>query len=177
MKEKRKNPNVLLPGDRLLIPDRVTKEEVRPAGQRHRFQIQGTTLKLRLQLEDLHGKALGDAACELRVDGAPRELKTDGEGRIEVAIPLQTKRAVLVVRDRRTPVEGMEMDVLVGHMDPVEEETGQRKRLDNLGYRAGTDDAEAFRSAVEEFQCDFGLTVDGKCGPKTQAKLKEIHGC
>jgi len=34
----------------------------------------------------------------------------------------------------------------------------------------------AFLSAVEEFQCDNGLTVDGDCGPNTQAKLKEVHG-
>jgi hypothetical protein len=33
-----------------------------------------------------------------------------------------------------------------------------------------------FRSAVEEFQCDNQLTVDGKCGPNTQAKLKAVHG-
>jgi peptidoglycan hydrolase-like protein with peptidoglycan-binding domain len=35
----------------------------------------------------------------------------------------------------------------------------------------------AFRSAVEEFQCDHGLTVDGDCGAQTQAKLLSVHGC
>jgi peptidoglycan hydrolase-like protein with peptidoglycan-binding domain len=39
------------------------------------------------------------------------------------------------------------------------------------------EDEARFKSAVEEFQCDHGLAVDGKCGPKTQAKLEEIHGC
>ena len=34
-----------------------------------------------------------------------------------------------------------------------------------------------FLSAIEEFQCDHGLVVDGKCGPATQAKLKQVHGC
>jgi hypothetical protein len=36
---------------------------------------------------------------------------------------------------------------------------------------------DPFRSAVEEFQCDQGLQVDGICGPQTQAKLKQVHGC
>jgi peptidoglycan hydrolase-like protein with peptidoglycan-binding domain len=52
-------------------------------------------------------------------------------------------------------------------------------RLNNLGYRAGdTTDANdsAFKSAVEEFQCDYALAVDGICGPNTQGKLKDVHG-
>jgi LysM repeat protein len=36
---------------------------------------------------------------------------------------------------------------------------------------------QQFLSAVQEFQCDQGLTVDGICGPQTQAKLKQVHGC
>jgi peptidoglycan hydrolase-like protein with peptidoglycan-binding domain len=36
---------------------------------------------------------------------------------------------------------------------------------------------DPFRSAVEEFQCDNRLTVDGICGPVTQAALKKVHGC
>ena len=34
-----------------------------------------------------------------------------------------------------------------------------------------------FEMAVEEFQCDQGLKVDGICGPQTQAKLKKLYGC
>ena len=40
-----------------------------------------------------------------------------------------------------------------------------------------TVDEKLLASAVEEFQCDHGLTVDGKCGSLTQAKLKKVHGC
>jgi peptidoglycan hydrolase-like protein with peptidoglycan-binding domain len=53
-------------------------------------------------------------------------------------------------------------------------------RLNNLGYFAGeieNPDQTAFESAVEEFQCDHGVHVDGICGPNTQAKLKKLHGC
>jgi hypothetical protein len=72
---------------------------------------------------------------------------------------------------------------LVGHLDPVDTPTGQKARLNNLGYFAGSlakEDEALFKSAVEEFQLERmggGAAVDGKCGPKTQAKLKEAHGC
>ncbi len=55
--------------------------------------------------------------------------------------------------------------------------SGQQARLDNLGYFASDGDDDAFKSAVEEFQCDNSLTVDGDCGPATQAKLKQVYGC
>jgi murein L,D-transpeptidase YcbB/YkuD len=43
--------------------------------------------------------------------------------------------------------------------------------------RTAEENKALFLSAVEEFQCDHGLTVDGKCGPATQARLKQAHGC
>jgi hypothetical protein len=76
-------------------------------------------------------------------------------------------------------VKGFELGLKLGHLDPVEEISGQVWRLNNLGYRAGdTTDANdsAFKSAVEEFQCDYALAVDGICGPNTQGKLKDVHG-
>ena len=72
------------------------------------------------------------------------------------------------------------MPTRIGHLDPVEEPSGQMARLTNLGYYLGPEgeiDAHQLRSAIEEFQCDHSLPVDGKCGSQTQAKLKQVHGC
>ena len=74
----------------------------------------------------------------------------------------------------------MAIPVNIGHLDPVDEMSGQQGRLSNLGYFLGEvdgQDSSAFRIAVEEFQCEHGLTVDGICGPNTRAKLKDAHGC
>jgi peptidoglycan hydrolase-like protein with peptidoglycan-binding domain len=63
---------------------------------------------------------------------------------------------------------------------PVDTTSGLRARLDHLGYDAGLVDRgsdEELRSALEELQCDFGLTVDGLSGPQTQAKLVHVDGC
>jgi hypothetical protein len=69
--------------------------------------------------------------------------------------------------------------VVIAPLEPVDHPRGQRARLDNLGYVWIFDDEEAEVPsiyAIEEFQCDHGLPVDGACGPTTQAKLVEVHG-
>ena len=53
------------------------------------------------------------------------------------------------------------------------------QRSHNLGYFSGElekDNEAFFQSAVEEFQCDHDLTVDGDCGPNTQVELEEVYG-
>ena len=177
----RRNPNVLFPGDQVFIPDRETREESRVTDQRHRFVTRIPTLKLRLLVEDLYEKPVANAPCELRLDGQVQQLATDGQGRIEVDIPIPTEHGRLIVKTSETPLDQLEIPIEIGHLDPVEEVSGQTARLTNLGYHfTPADPAQApadFRLAVEEFQCDHGLVVDGVCGPQTRAKLKAVHGC
>jgi peptidoglycan hydrolase-like protein with peptidoglycan-binding domain len=86
-------------------------------------------------------------------------------------------------KDPQTPVNEILIPIKIGHLDPVEEVSGQKARLNNLGYFAGPlegkteENTAMFLSAIEEFQCDHGLLVDGICGPMTQAKLRQVHGC
>jgi N-acetylmuramoyl-L-alanine amidase len=185
LRRKRDNPNVLFPGDRLLVPEKALKEEPRPTDQRHRFQVRRPTLRLRIVLQDLAHKAIAGARCELRVESEVDERTTDGEGLLQREIALDAENGVLVVK---TPLPAAEafpllLPVRIGHLHPVDEVSGQKARLNNLGYFAGpvegrsdADNKELFLSAIEEFQCDHDLVVDGKCGPRTQAKLKQVHG-
>ena len=184
LKKQRQNPNVILPGDRLFIPDREEREESGGTEKRHRFQVKTEKLTLRLVLEDLYGKPIANASCELRVENDVFELTTSGQGKIEQDIKPTDERAFLTIKDPQTPVNEMQIPIMIGHLDPVEEVSGQKARLNNLGYFAGPLEGKSdeenqarFLSAIEEFQCDHGLLVDGKCGPQTQAKLKQVHGC
>jgi N-acetylmuramoyl-L-alanine amidase len=179
LKLKRKNPNVLLPGDVLVIPDRDLKQQPCATEKRHRFKTQGPGLRLRLVLEDVYKKPIENAKCVLEVENHSDYVTTDGDGRIDYPLPPNAKRASLVIQDAQTPYDSVPIPIKIGHLDPVEELSGQQSRLNNLGYFPGTASEydEPFRSAVEEFQCDHGLAVDGICGPNTQAKLKEVHGC
>ena len=179
LKSARQNPNVLLPGDQLFIPDRELREEPRHTDLRHRFQVTRRKLKLAIVLEDMYERPIAVAPYELRIEGDTRSLTTSGDGRLEREIAPDAESASIVVRDAQTPASNSAIPVKIGHLDPVDHVSGQAARLNNLGYFPPVDgtDAEALRSAVEEFQCDHGLAVDGKCGPATQAKLKQVHGC
>ena len=53
LRELRKNPNILLPGDTVFIPDKEKKEVPVAAGKSSRFQVAREKLKLRLVLEEL----------------------------------------------------------------------------------------------------------------------------
>jgi len=177
----RRNPNVLFPGDELFIPDRDVRVEDRVTDQRHRFVMKGPQLKLRLTIEDLYERPVANARCELHIEGQMHQLTTDVKGKIEVDISSPSELGHLIVKTNETPIDNVTIPVKIGHLDPVEELSGQKARLANLGYHFTAIEAvqspAEFRLAVEEFQCDHGLLVDGKCGPQTQAKLKAVHGC
>jgi hypothetical protein len=178
LRAKRKTPNVLYPGDALFIPERELREESRPTDSRHRFKVKGKPLMLRLQLLDLHERVITGTKCVLQVEGQSFELTTDGRGRIEHEIPPTAQSGRLVLRDPKTLLE-TELPLQIGSLDPVDTVSGQRARLRNLGYLVdleGEDEDAELRTAIEEFQCDHTLGVDGKCGPATQAKLRDVHG-
>jgi N-acetylmuramoyl-L-alanine amidase len=180
LKQDRKNPNVLFPGDKLFIPDMEQRQESGATDQHHKFAIKQEKLMLRLVLEDIYEKPIANAPCKLIVDDESFDLITDSKGKIEQEIPSDAHEAVLVIKGDQTPFQGDIIPIKIGHLDPVEEVSGQQARLNNLGYFAGDGakaDAPDFHSAVEEFQCDHHLKVDGICGPVTRAKLKDVHGC
>lgn len=179
LKKKRENPNILYPGDKLIIPEKGEKQDSASAGQTHKYKKKGKPLKLRLVLKDINFKPLANKKCTLHVDGLQFEITSQANGLVEHEIPHDAHQARLLVEDDRAPVT-LEVPIQIGHLNPIDTVSGQKARLNNLGYFAGALDEEdeaLFKSAVEEFQCDQHLTVDGKCGPKTQGKLKEVYGC
>jgi hypothetical protein len=173
LKQRRPDPHVLFPGDRVFIPDLLRKKEAAETSRRTRFRLQAPRLMLRLQVKDYDDQPIINTACTLEVEGATYELVTDANGQIQQPISVSARAGKLKILDHEMPVQ-------IGHLDPVEEVSGQQARLNNLGYDAGevgeTDEAK-LRSALEEFQCDHNLMVDGTCNPQTQARLLEVHGC
>jgi N-acetylmuramoyl-L-alanine amidase len=179
LKTKRKSPNVLLPGDSIVIPEVEAQRFTVPTGQVHRFQLKRLPLQLRLVVKDFGNQPLADTACTLEVKGKPKELVTDGAGMVELPIPRDAEDAVLTFKDPLVPFD-VQIPIKIGHLDPADTLAGQKARLRNLGYFGGLlegPEDDAFRHAVQEFQCDHDLAVDGVCGPLTQAKLEEEYGC
>jgi hypothetical protein len=200
LRKNRANPNVLFPGDVVQIPDRVIKAETGATGQVHIFELLDEPLKLCLVIEDLYRNPISEAECRLMVAGKSYKLTTDDRGQIEQKIERDAHKATLTVKHPLFSDRETQFPLKIGHLDPADEVSGQIARLNNLGYDAGAvpekpfvaEEAEEvqkspqFRSAVEEFQCDFmgqnnlaviKQVVDGICGPKTQKALLEAHGC
>ena len=185
LKAQRVNPNVLFPGDQLFIPDKGTKNYSKPTDRRHTFKVTTTPLQLRIKLDQFYSGPLANTPCDLFIADNPVKVTSSASGIVEQTIPKDVQHGKLTVH-RKITVKGQslpddfDIQIEIGHLDPVDKLSGQLGRLSNLGYyRKDLDplDDPEFVSAVEEFQCDHGLKVDGDCGPLTQAKLKEVHGC
>lgn len=183
VRSKRKTPHILLPGDEVEVGEIEQKDEQAPTEKKTRFKVSGVKLKLRLEVRTFAHDPAKKTPCTLTVEGVEKTEDLDGSGRVERIIPNRSKSGKIVIRDDKLPLT-VENELEIGGLHPLDTVTGQIGRLNNLGYDAGElvepkSDAEKlkFRSAVEEFQCEHALKVDGICGSGTQSKLKEVHGC
>jgi N-acetylmuramoyl-L-alanine amidase len=120
-----------------------------------------------------------NAPYVFEVDGLRvAEGKTDGDGR--VSVPLAPNARVGHLRVHPGTAEEKTFVLALGGVDPLDEVSGVRQRLANLGYFCtpdGPDDADDLRTAVEKFQEQHGLKVNGKIDDDTRKQLKSAHGC
>ncbi|XXY48272.1 peptidoglycan-binding domain-containing protein [Sorangium sp. So ce269] len=173
LKRKRRSPYVLAPGDTLAIPDAEAKEVDASTGRMNRFVLKRTWLQLAVRLLDWRDQPLQGARCELAVDGISEEVTTDADGIVRKPIPRDARRATLTYG-------GVGYDLAIGHLDPVEAPAGLAARLSALGYWMGDPgdvDEDMLRFAIELFQYDHGLTVDGERTPSLETAVEDAHGC
>ena len=174
LKDLRQDPNVLLPGDVVQIPEKTEKEEDCATGELHRFLRKGVPAVLRLRL--LRGGApRAGVPFVLEVDGQSYSGTTDDEGRLEHSIPPNAMEGKLIVGEGE---EQEEYPLELGAVDPIDEMTGVQARLNNLGYACGEVDGtlnDTTREALEKFQSKHGLEVTGEADDQTRAKLQVEH--
>jgi N-acetylmuramoyl-L-alanine amidase len=168
LKTSRKDPNVLMPGDVLVIPDKADKVVARPTGQRHVFKttLKPTTIKIRLTLDDQPRSGL---AYELVVDGESLKGSTDGDGCLTAEIPATAQGGRLVVGDKE-PRETYEL--AFGTLDPIDTTEGIEERLRSLGLNT----EGGLSGAIATFQLNNQMDVTGAVDDAFKAKLKEKFG-
>ena len=170
LRQKRESPNVLSPGDVVVVPDMRLKEEGRPTDARHRFRRRGVPEKFRLQLLDC-GEPRALLKYTLDIDGRLIEGCTDEEGYLEHRIPPNAQRGKLVISRHE------EYELELGHLSPPAEDGGFRSRLVNLQYLADEPgNEEDLAAAIESFQSDYGLDVSGQMDEPTRQALRDAHG-
>ena len=168
IKNQRKNPNELQPGDVVVIPDKEKKEESASADQRHRFVKKGVPAKLRVKITR-NDEPRANEPFTLNIDGNYTEGQTDGDGMIDVSIPPNAIRGELLVGEGNEQ-EGYRFKL--GTLDPIESENGVKGRLRCLGY----DDSMEYSDLLREFQQKEELEVTGQLDESTKRKLEEQFG-
>jgi len=175
LKKGRATPNVLLPGDRVHIPEKELKELERPTDQCHRFVRKGVACKLRLCIK-LCDEPRRDTPYVLDIDGTLYNGTTDDDGCIEVAIPPNAVGGQLIIGD--DPLTQQVFSIDLGGMDPLTETVGIQKRLRNLGFLCDPtgemDDSTV--TAISLFQKKEALEPTGELDQATLQKLKKRHG-
>ena len=183
LKKLRKNPNVLFPGDVVAIPDRTEGRVAAATGRFNVFAATDDDALLNVAFQDAGAVALAardgertvagtNARGTFLVDGpSPLTPPTDAEGAIRLVFTRvfagATMPSEVIVRLFAAPT-GPEVSfrLIVGGLDPIDTPSGQRARLNNLGYFAGygVQDQRQLEWAVEEFQADEGLADRGLTG-------------
>jgi len=172
LKAKRKDMNVLMPGDVLVIPDKRLKEVRRETNNVHKFQRKGIPAIFRLQLFEIE-KPRANQKFTLEVDGQQFEGQTDSRGVLEQAIPANSKKGFLTIGPDKFRVE-----IDFGYLDPINEISGVKKRLKNMGYDCGAPTNEMndqLRDQLKKFQKRFELEETGQTDAETLKKLEELH--
>src|SRR5262245_42681440 len=86
LNSRRKTPSILLPGDRILIPDQECRTESCATGLRHRFKLIASTITLHVRLTRADGTPRANLECVLSVDGSVDTVTTDGDGVVKRSI-------------------------------------------------------------------------------------------
>ncbi len=175
LKELRQDPNALMPGDMLHVPDIRIQLFERPTTAVHRFKRLAVPERLKVQVM-FDGEPRANAACDLDIDGAITGRTTDGEGRIDVPIPPNARTARLHFHgdpDERVLI------LALGHLDPIEEISGVQGRLRTLGLYHGPLDGKLSPEtvqAIQRFQSQAKLEPDGALSSETVAALRDAYG-
>jgi N-acetylmuramoyl-L-alanine amidase len=209
LKTKRKDPYILKPGDVVYIPDIDPKKLDCATRKRHRFKLKGVPAKFKLRLveeaakESPPGSRSDVAQGELdhavytesdappiyetrpranvqyilQIDGKNIRGVTGDDGSIERTIPPNSRAGTLIL-EPGTPSE-VRMRIRFGSLNPMDEVSGVKQRLANLGIDCGEQSDETdgvFKEAVSLFQERNDLQTTGNPSAETRGKLRDVHG-
>lgn len=174
LKEKRGNPNVLLPGDQVFIPDKRVGRCCGATEQKHRFRRKGVPSRIHLVLER-NEQPLANVPYVLDIDGRIFESTTNDKGEVQHPIPPNAKQGKLIVG---SAPDTEVFELVLGYLDPIDDLRGVQARLNNLGFDCGLPDGQLSEQtvrALKSFQEAAGLPANGGLDPQTNEALQEEH--
>jgi hypothetical protein len=183
IKKLRLDPNILAPGDILYLPE---KEEAKglpiSQGTENNYTAVVPKNTVRLAFHDDNGP-LANAPYVIDGLGDPQQGSTNGDGVAEIDVPLDVRQIRITLTN-----QNIVFPVGIGDMDPIDEPSGVRKRLEHLDYydplarmapaQISEDQATGFdQRAIAAFQTAKGLEPTGVLDDATKQALVAEHGC
>jgi hypothetical protein len=182
LKARRHNANILSPGDVVWLPACGQAGVSISSGGTHQYNANLPRVSIRITLRN-GSDAVANEAYEIEGLGPIVRGRTDKNGVLRFDAPV-TARAVRLVLPRKN----MHYEVRIGHLDPIEEMSGVRQRLEHLGHYGwvlnpqpddplvNAADEERDRQAVSRFQAQNGIEVTGLVDDATRAAIRDAHG-
>jgi hypothetical protein len=182
LKKIRPNPNLLLPGDEVFIPESEPKSVSANTNYLHHFKLSRPKTRLKILLSGLDNEPVRNRKYILHIDNLRFEGVSKYNGLIEHEISPFGEEGILMIypEDGKQGADPIVLKVKLGHLDPIDTLTGIQARLNNLGFNAGPVNGimePLFVLGIKLFQQAYGLPIDGKPDSKTQLKLKQVYGC
>jgi hypothetical protein len=162
LKKMRTDPGILNAGDRVFIPNCELLQHPSAVDASHKFKFTRPKAWLRLAVKDAYGKALANKKYELTIEVSSFTGNTDASGIIEQPAPVDGTTGSLKIYVDDATVE--EWTLMIGHMDPIDTDSGIASRLANLGF-----------DTIAAFQEIAGLEVTGTADDALRRKLAAFY--
>jgi hypothetical protein len=178
----RDNPNIILPGDHIVIPDPSVKSISGPTDALHSYRVKGEPTYLRLNLLlDLFGEgSIGKYVLEVEGMKEPIEGELGEKGAIDVPILPRSSSAKLSLFDSTSGQCIHTAELKIGDLDPIETLSGVQARLNALRFDCGKVDGvwgKKTELTVRRFQKSLEIVdEESPYGQITMDKLVELYG-
>ena len=176
LKELRKDPNILLPRDSVVVPDRKPKEVSGATNEVHKFKVKNSPAKLRLRILK-EGVSRKGEPYVLIIDGIEKARGTiPPDGNINISIqPIAAKGELRIGDQGKEEVYKLDL----GYLDPIETTSGMKARLNSLGFDCGSTSNEMDDETVEAIT-DFQAYINhpnpnGEVDEQTRTALGKLH--
>lgn len=182
LRQKRPDPNLLAPGDKVVIPDKKAKEFSIATGQMHTFKVKVPRARLRLKVHQHIEGETWSGQYELDIEGMRDFVKGSigGDGMVDVEIPASAHKGTLTILKDGNVLQVFHL--ALGGMDPPDSISGAQTRLKHVGFDCGPVDGvlgSRTRQALTAFRTRYGLAEPAEpektqVDPATAAKLREL---
>ena len=175
---RRANPDQLHPGDIVYLPTEPLAGQSVRARQKNAFRARVPATSVHIVLHDTDGP-LANEPYRLEGLGEVREGTTDTDGNVTIEMPITATEVSLVLWRRHTVYP-----IRLGHLDPIEEVSGVRQRLEHLGFHGfrtvrtsdiNADEQDWDAVAVRAFQRAHRLPITGVVDTATRDATRTAH--